>query len=110
MSLKSIQSVIDKYSRKYDVFSISKSLDKKSGRFKEIATKKVAIFTMFQKKYKKVFGSGGEHVEADIKIYSNVELEKNNEIDNKYKITFVDKRVECEPAVYICYGVLIDDN
>ena len=110
MRIKTIQRVIDKYSRKYEVFSIIKNLNKKTGRFEEIRTKKVRIFAMFQKKFQKIYISGGERIETDIKIYSNVELEKNSIIDNRYKITFVNKRLECEPTIYICYGVLIDDN
>ena len=110
MSINAIQSVISKYAKPYNVISETSVLDKKSGRFSKNRTEKIRFFAMFQKRYRKKYAVGGDHIEADVKIYSNDELLKDDEIEEKYKIVFVDKREECTPVIYICYGVLIDDN
>ena len=110
MSINAIQNIINKYAKPYEVFTPSNTLSKTTGRFTKERIKKIRSFAMFQKKYSKSYEMGGDHIEADVKIYSNDELLKDDEIEEKYKIVFVDKREECTPVVYLCYGVLIDDN
>lgn len=118
-SFKSIFRTIQRYGEDVTIVSETSSLNKKSGLFENLSTKKVDKLAVFKKSSKYELKSRGAVIYADVKIYSTLFLKSDDEPNVaqdvvlhdgfKYKIISTEKRVECTPVVYICYGELLND-
>lgn len=116
---KSIVETIKRYEEEVAVVSQSSILNKQTGKFEKNRTENVRKLALFKKNDGYKITKGGGVVDASIKLYSTFFLKSDdNGADipdivihdkQRYKIISCEKRVECNPTVYISFGVHVDD-